>query len=140
MELIRNCIKTSKNIDEYVVLTVIKSCFGSKIHYDKCFELIKLINSSINTLSHTFWQECIEGFTRSNEFNYACELIKLYPIKFSYSENMWRSFIKTQMTQDTVLSCFNLLKLKFQQRTIHDEYKSFDIIFNIYLEELTLAM
>jgi hypothetical protein len=134
--LLKYCVETSKNVDEYLFISVMKACFNKKNHYEKCFEIIKLINSSSNTLSHFFWQEAIEGLTKSFQPTYACELIKLYPIKFSYSESLWRSFIKSQMNDSSVSSCFNLLKDKYEQRTIHDEFKSFENIFNIFLEEL----
>ncbi len=137
LELLKHCVETSKNVDEYLLISVLKECFNKKNHYEKCFEIIKLVNSSSNTLSHSFWQEAIEGFTHSFQYTYACELIKLYPIKFSYSQSLWRSFIKTQMNDSSVLSCFNLLKDKYEQRTIQDEFKSFENIFNIFLEELT---
>ena len=137
LDLLKDCVESSKNVDEYLLISVLKTCFTSGNHYEKCFEIIKLINSKSNTLSHSFWQEAIEGFTRSFQYTYTYELIKLYPIKFSYSETMWRSFIKSQMNDSSVLTCFNLLKDKFEQRTINDEFKSFENIFNIFLQEMT---
>ena len=111
---------------------------NTNINY--CFDLIKQIQSNSNNLSHTFWQDAIDGFSKAKHTSYSMDLIKLYPIKFSYSENLWRLFIKNNMNDDQVMDIFKLWTEKYEKRTIHDEFKYFENIYNIFLEELTLCL
>lgn len=41
------------------------------------------------------------------------------------------------MKSESLKEGFGLLVEKFERRTIHDEFKSFETIFNIFIEEVT---
>jgi len=142
-EILKTCIENGKNVAEYVLSSFVSSSLRNQTNLENCFELIKLVQtrqSTTNNLSHTFWQEAIEGFSKSKQPKLSIELVKLYPIKFSYSESLWKNFIKANMSNEEVMGIFEILTDKFGKRTIHDEFKSYEIIFNVFLEQISGVM
>ena len=62
-------------------------------------------------------------------------LIKLYPIKYSYSETLWKKIIVSNITEN-FLEIFNLFQDKYECRAHNDDCRGFESIFNIFVEEV----
>ena len=86
-------------------------------------------------ISHSFWQTCIEGYFKIKSFTLSANLIKIYPIKYSYSESLWKNIILSNMNDDDILKVFNIFLEKFDNRVSSDDFKAFENIFNIFVEE-----
>jgi hypothetical protein len=139
LELFFALIENKKIIDEYVVISTINACISSQNQYlqEKCFNMIVQYIVLNPNVSHSFWQTSIEGFLKLKMFYFSNNLLKLYPIKYSYSESLWKNVILSNMNNNDFLTTFNLFLEKYDNRKNNDEFRAFENIFNIYLEEVT---
>ena len=93
---------------------------------------------SVNkNISHSFWQTSIEGLIKNNQTEYAFKLLKLYPIKYSYSESLWKNVILSNIHNEDFFGLFEMFVEKYDSRTNNDEFRAFENIFNIFVEEVS---
>ena len=131
---------------------------------NKSFSLIEKYYEKNNNFSHNFWQTTIEGFIKweknnssDSNNNYSYRLLEMYPTKFSYSEALWKKVIVISInssssnnntsnnslkniinTQNSdFYETFSLFTRKFVNRTKSEDYKAYEGIYNIFLEELS---
>lgn len=128
-------ISNNKILDEYVIISTITSCINSGL-IEKCFDMIGKYYNLNKNVSHTFWQTSIEGFLRAKENEYANRLLRLYPIKYSYSESLWKNVIISNMDDEHIMTVFEIFIEKYDSRGNNDEFRAFENIFNIFVEEL----
>jgi hypothetical protein len=132
-------ISTKKNIDETLITSAIISSInsGNKSLIERSFEtILQYISNNWNNISHSFWQTSIEAFIKIEFNDLAYKLIKLYPIKYSYSESLWKNIILSHTTDDLITIIFELFVEKFDHRTNKDEFRGFDVVFNLFIEEI----
>jgi hypothetical protein len=133
-------IANKRTFDEYVMTSAISVCFtncGNDIPLvEKCFNTIHSYFNINQSLSHSFWQTSIEGLIKLKMFKNANSLLTLYPVKYSYSETLWKNVIVSNMNNEEVDHVFNLFLEKYENRTNNDEFRAFENIFNIFIEEL----
>jgi len=79
----------------------------------------------------------IEFFIKNNYISYANEVIRIYPVKFSSAESLWKIVIKANMNNSHILSAFEILRTRYENKDKSEEGRIFETIFNIFLEELT---
>ncbi len=131
-------IMNKKPIDESLVISAITNCMSQKndSEFEKCYKFIFDYYNYNQNLSHTFWQNSIEGFLKNNKQEYANDLIKLYPIKYSYSESLWGKIITNNMSNKNLMNVFNILLEKYENRQNGEDYKGFENIFNLFIENI----
>jgi hypothetical protein len=86
-------------------------------------------------ISHSFWQSSIDGLLKIKHYDLANALIKLYPIKYSYSESLWKKIINSNITEN-FSEVFKLFQEKYESRAHNDDCRGFENIFNIFVEEV----
>ncbi len=138
LEIILKLLSNKKVIDEYLVISEITACFASNDYrlIEKCFNMIFVYYSMNNNISHSFWQTSIEGLLKAKENDYANKLLKLYPIKYSYSESLWKNVIISNMNNESITTLFEMYLEKYESRSNNDEFRAFENIFNIFIEEI----
>lgn len=104
---------------------------------EKCFEIIILYQENNKNISHTFWQTSIETLMKLKKIDYTNHLLKLYPIKYCYSESSWKNVLIFNINLSQITHLFQIFLEKFDCRNNNDEFKGFENIFNIFIEEIT---
>jgi hypothetical protein len=138
VEIINILIEKEKILDEYIITSLIVSCFNSADQslLDSCFKMIVAYYGLNKNISHTFWQTSIEGLIKIKKNYYAMKLLKIYPIKYSYSETLWRSVILSHLNDESILPLFEMFDDKFLKRTNNEDFRAFENIYNIFIEEI----
>jgi hypothetical protein len=140
LQILNILIENEKIIDEYVVTSLISSCFATvdQTLLENCFNLVVSYYALNKNISHTFWQTSIEGLLKIKRNDFAEKLLKMYPIKYSYSESLWRNVIISNMNDDSIINLFELFDEKYESRTKEDEFRVFENIYNIFIEEMAM--
>jgi hypothetical protein len=139
VEIITILIEKEKIIDEYLITSLIVSCFNSADQslLESCFKIIVAYYKLNQNISHTFWQTSIEGLIKIKKNSLALKLLKIYPIKYSYSESLWRRVIISSLTnEENIQKLFELFDNKFLERTNKDDFRAFENIYNIFIDEM----
>ena len=132
-EIFEILIKNKKPIDESLVISAITS---NESDFEKCYKFILDYYNYNKNLSHTFWQNSIEGFLKNKKQEYANDLIRLYPIKYSYSESLWGKIIANNMSNKNLMTVFNIFLEKYENRQNGEEFKGYENIFNLFIENI----
>ena len=107
----------------------------------KSYELVlAYIASSIDKVSNTFWQYSIESFFAFKNCSLGLNLLKVYPIRYSYSEIIIRNIIDLTLKTNTanLEKVFDVLMIKFKSRANKLEDKAYENIFNILLKQISV--
>jgi hypothetical protein len=135
-------VKNKKTIDEYIISNLLAAIFQNKFNnlIEQSYEIVYTYCQIYTNISHSFWQMAIEGFLKSNREDFSNKLLKIYPIRYTYSEILWKSVITYNLTlvPDKIFDVFNLFKDKYDERNLNsDDFKTFEYIFNIFIEEIS---
>lgn len=125
-------------IDEYVLINCISQIanqenMNNSTSLDKCYNIICSYYNINKNVSHTFWQTSIETFLKLKKNAYAFNLLKIYPIRYSYSETLWKNCIYNY-PGISMYYLFIIFLSNFESRASDNEYKAYENIFNIFLE------
>jgi hypothetical protein len=131
-------IDSKKEIEEFTVINTMNACFvkNDPALLDQCYMLVLRLYEKNRSLSHTFWQTAIEGFMKCKVSIYVANLLKLYPVRYSYSEALWKKVISVNNKTDSFQFIFNIFLEKFKHKDNGDDEKGYENIFNIFVEEL----
>jgi hypothetical protein len=131
-------IENNKEIDEFSIISTMNACFAKKDTYflDQCYTLIIRLYDSNKNLSHTFWQTAIEGYMKCKLTHYVNNLLKLYPIKYSYSETTYKRVLEAIRSNEGFSEIFNIFYEKYKKRAKDEELRGYENIFNIFIDEM----
>lgn len=80
--LYENIIQSNKKVSNLQpILNVIINCYNTGVLLINCVEIVKLLFESGYQLNQSFWKSSIEGLIKLKKFNFANELIKIYPLQ-----------------------------------------------------------
>jgi hypothetical protein len=133
-EIFEILIKNKKPIDESLVISAITL---NESDFEECYKFILDYYNYNKNLSHTFWQNSIESFLKNKKQEYANDLIRLYPIKYSYSESLWGKIIANNMSNKNLMTVFNIFSEKYENRQNGEELKGYENIFNLFIENIS---
>jgi len=138
LEIFYELLSKKKILDEHIVISIITVCFNSNDEsiITKSFNSIITYYSLHKNISHSFWQTSIDGLLKIKHYDLANILIKLYPIKYSYSESLWKKIIISNIIEN-FSEIFILFQEKYESRAHNDDIRGFENIFNIFLEEVS---
>ena len=128
----------NKKIDEYLVSSALNNLSTNNKIIERLYNFIHKYLNYNKDLSHTFWQNSIEVFMKFKLLDYVNSLIRIYPIKYSYSESFWSRIINVNMNSKDLMIVFNIFLEKFQNRINMDEYRCYENIFNLFLEFISI--
>jgi hypothetical protein len=137
-EILHIMLDSKKEIEEFTVISTMNACFskGDPSLLEQCYIFILRLYDKNKTFSHTFWQITIEGYMKCKVPIYVSNLLKLYPIRYSYSEGLWKKVISVNNKTDSFQFIFNIFFEKYKHKDNTDEEKGFENIFNLFVEEL----
>lgn len=137
LTILETHLKKNKKIDEYVVSMAFSECFLANSSIDKLFKLFLFYYSQNQNISHSFWQSTIENLVKKGYQKEANELLSIYPIKYSFSESLFKVIIKEKIKFKASEEIICILCSKFESRNVQDDLKTYENIFSILLSELT---